>query len=92
MSDYPEHDKLKAISDQSQAQGAFLDWLQSEKGYDLCGHEELDDYEAGWFPVRESIQKLLAEYHEIDLNRLEEEKLAMLEACHTLHEAKETFP
>jgi hypothetical protein len=29
MSDYPEHDKLRAIHEQSQAIGEFLDWLRS---------------------------------------------------------------
>lgn len=28
MSDYPEHDKLHAISEQSQVCGEFLEWLQ----------------------------------------------------------------
>jgi len=30
VSDYPEHDRLAAISDQSQVCGEFLEWLQSE--------------------------------------------------------------
>lgn len=31
MSDYPEHDKLSKISDQSQAIGEFLNWLADVK-------------------------------------------------------------
>ena len=30
MSDYPEHDRLAAISDQSQTCGEFLEWLQED--------------------------------------------------------------
>ena len=49
MSEYPEHDKLSKVSDESQAQGDLLDWLASqgtqlmqfekwdEEGMDLCG-------------------------------------------------------
>lgn len=33
MSEYPEHDKLRAIRDKSQAIGEFLDWLE-EGGLD----------------------------------------------------------
>lgn len=37
---YPEHQKLKAIKDRSQACGAFLDWLREAKGFVLCEEHE----------------------------------------------------
>lgn len=64
---YPEHDKLHAIHDQSQQIGMFLDWL----------HETYPE-ESAELP---RITKLLAEYFEIDENKLEEEKRRMLDKC-----------
>lgn len=65
--EYPEHEKLSAIQDQSQQIGMFLDWLQ-----------ETYPYESAELP---RIQKLLAEYFEIDEDKLEEEKRLMLRTC-----------
>lgn len=43
MSEYPEHDKLHAIHERSQAIGEFLEWLNSE-GVFLCReHEHTSD-------------------------------------------------
>ena len=35
-SKYPEHEKLSAISDKSQACGEFIEWLGYEKGIVLA--------------------------------------------------------
>lgn len=35
VSEYPEHEKVKAIQDVSQRFGEFLDWLSAE-GYVIC--------------------------------------------------------
>jgi len=77
---YPEHEKLKAASNQSNSVGAFLDWLQNDKEYQLC---ELvhDNYE----PVYRNINNLLAEYFEIDEIKLEKEKQQMIEECQKLN-------
>ncbi len=40
MTSYPEHEKLKAISDQSQACGEFLEWLSSSQSVTLGKYEE----------------------------------------------------
>ena len=141
-SPYPEHEKLKAIRDQSQVCGQFFDWLQEEKAVDMVqryDHEKDDegykiwrdsdgniheDYEdpssmAGFgtkkhkrmekmrvelvmdcrlvpkvggsidLPLRQPLTSLLAEFFEIDEDKLEEEKRAMLEACRATHEKKD---
>lgn len=74
MSDYPEHEKLAAVKDESQAQGEFLSWLTSEKGVHLFVFD-------GDSPrsLMCSAEDLLAEYHGVDLKALEREKRAMLE-------------
>jgi hypothetical protein len=63
---YTEHEKLSKIKDESQALGAFIEWLESEGVH----------MPAKWH--RRSMNEWLARYFEIDLNKLEEEKLHML--------------
>lgn len=50
MSDYPEHEKLSAVKDESQAIGEFLDWLkggfEGSPGYEICEHHDGDYSEA----------------------------------------------
>lgn len=75
----PEHDKLSTVKDFSQAIGEFLDWA-SEKGMMLCERSgERMDYYDDLMPVRKNTTQILADYFEIDLDTLEEEKLAILE-------------
>lgn len=84
---YPEHDKLAKIKDQSQWLGSFLDHM-SKKGYFLARYEKrveekvlnhvTDKIESQEVSVltrcNKDINSLLAEYFEIDLVKLEEEK------------------
>jgi hypothetical protein len=71
---YPEHEKLLAVNDQSQAIGEFLDYC----GYTLC-----EARGARWYPVGGGITKILADYFDIDLAAIEREKRAMLAAIRT---------
>ena len=87
--EYPEHEKLSAISDQSQAIGQFLDWLQNEKAVTLA--EYLDEDGGHWgearlVPIHRSIQHWLAEYFGIDLEVIETEKREMLDKQRRLNE------
>lgn len=79
MNDYPEHDRLSAVADESQAIGAFLDWLTSEAGYRIIRWVDDPDYNepvpVGW----DGITKTLARYFNIDLVKIEREKEQMLE-------------
>lgn len=69
MVEYPEHQKLRAVRAQTQAAGAFFDWLQNERGYEMVGPDGV------YVPIDE----LLADWKGIDARELEREKLAMLE-------------
>lgn len=73
MNEYPECEKMAAIREKSQGIGEFLDWL-SERGIILASYYE----EAGLSPRHTNIEQLLAEYFNIDLNKVEKEKQAML--------------
>jgi hypothetical protein len=67
---YPEHAKLAAVRDKSQAIGEFLDIGLGQQGLYLA--------ESG-VPTFKSIPDILARYFEIDQNALEREKQAMME-------------
>lgn len=70
----PELDKMKAIKDQSQVIGAFLDSIGQE-GICLAEYSKRDEL----VPVGKSIEKILADYFEIDLDKCEAERRAILE-------------
>ena len=80
MNNYPEHDKLSAIKDKSQAIGEFLEWLDYEKNYRVCSLcESSDGWREEYSPIFTSNEKLLAEFFCIDLKKLEQEKRKMLD-------------
>lgn len=93
---YPEHEKLAKISDQSQACGEFLAWLIEEKKVHLMMWQDIsvsdisvsDERALRWqgeqcqalFPFAYTTQNILAEFFDIDLKKLEDEKRAMLDS------------
>lgn len=77
MSDYPEHLKLKAVQDQSQRIGDFIEWL-GENDMAVCAFDPKPNYD-NYTPTREPITKLLGRFFEIDLDKLEDEKRAMID-------------
>lgn len=87
---YPEHEKLHAVADKSQACGEFLEWLQarytiaeyhvhSKHCQDEDGRACISSTEE-LYPTSINVRKLLAEFFEIDEAKLEDEKRAMLAA------------
>jgi len=74
MPKYPECEKLAAVHEKSQAIGAFLEWLET-KDISLMTRDHNDDC----CSPRMSIEEMLAEFFEIDLNKVEEERRAILE-------------
>ena len=72
MTDYPECEKLAEIAPLSQQMGEFLD----ENRYTICFWDEIH---SRYWPVNKSLQDILAEHFEIDMNKVEEERRAMLE-------------
>ena len=68
---YPEHAKLMAMREKSQAIGELLD----VSGYVLCEYVEGFNNPK---PVGKTINQILADYFHIDLKVIEEEKRQML--------------
>jgi len=81
MSDYPEHDKLSAVAEQTQAIGEFVEWLEG-KGIFLARYVEGSNFPRSVHGLRD----LLAEWADIDQNKLEAEKRQMLAVCHAANE------
>jgi hypothetical protein len=80
---YPEHEKMKEISDKSQVVGEFLAWA-NENGMWIARYqtrwvnasgESVDEL----VPVATPTVELLAQFFEIDLGKIESEKQAMLD-------------
>lgn len=70
--EYPEHEKMKVVQDDSQVIGDFIEWLYS-RDFSIC---ELDGN--SFYRTHYSIERLLASYFNIDLKKIEQEKLTML--------------
>lgn len=76
--EYPECDKMLAVQDKSQALGEFLDWLQEEKGVQLAYYPEGEEATDELVPWRRRTEEILAEFFDIDLKKVEEERRVML--------------
>lgn len=91
--EYPEHVRLSAVKERSQACGEFLDWLLGERGYVLAEeHAHTNDcrgedglsrvcgVRAGELVPGSMVntKKLLVDFFKIDIAKLEEEKKKML--------------
>lgn len=88
----PELEKLRSVRDQSQQIGAFIEWLNAKDyviGRYLSEAEletaDLDINGPNIVPIYGSIEKLLAEYFEIDLIKVEEERSKLLEQVQESH-------
>lgn len=74
----PELEKLRKLKEFSQKCGEFLDFLLHTKDYRLAKWRK----EAGidkLYPVHVSHEALLAEFFEIDLDKTEQERKAILD-------------
>jgi hypothetical protein len=78
-----ECEKLHKVHEDSQKIGEFLAWLLYEKDFTIC---HCDDGREHFYPIRKSIETLLAEYFEIDLDKVEREKRRLLSNIRAKHE------
>jgi len=83
VSEYPEHAKLRDVKYQSQKIGEFIEWL-GEQSMAVC-HFDGSLNHSNYWPANEPINKLLARFFGIDLDKLEDEKTAMLDAQRVLN-------
>jgi hypothetical protein len=74
---YPECEKLLKVKDEAHKLGFFLDWLDGQ-GIRLAIVDE-DDQDGNMARIREDKEHLLAQYFEIDLDKVDAERRAMLD-------------
>jgi hypothetical protein len=79
----PECEKMDRIHDNSQRLGLFLEWLKNR--YVLARWEK---NETRLTPVHVDIQKILAEYFDIDLVKVDQEQQSILEWIREENNAK----
>jgi len=85
----PECDKLSKVADESQRIGEFLDWC-SERGWHLAEYVSYTDLrDERLVPLRTGIQEVLARHFGIDLNKVDQEKRALLEWIRSQHDNAE---
>jgi hypothetical protein len=94
---YPEHEKLRAIADQSQLIGEFVEEWCASRGMQLCKlvdsgmrtgfHGDEDRNVIMEYQPLTGVQQVLAEFFGIDLARIDAEKRAMLEALRSVSQS-----
>lgn len=95
MGSRPEHEKLKALDGKNETIGEFIEWLQGS-GFQIChippepedGWEEdvPASYKENYQPSRFPVSAWIAKFFDIDPEKLESEKRAILD---TLREMRE---
>ncbi len=80
MTDYPQHDKLKALGGANQTVGDFVEWL-GENGYAICKRHKptLDNEWQEYWPTFTTRDALIAQFFDIDERELSHEKDRMLD-------------
>lgn len=81
--EYTECEKMQKVSDKSQKIGQFLEWLR-EQGLTICEIqedfpcEECGEESMQYVEHYRSIEQRLADFFEIDLDKVEDERQHML--------------
>ncbi len=75
-----ECEKLAQVAPESQKLGEFIDWLRDDQGITLCIFDGRQFQHHG-----RRIEELLADYFEIDLDKVETERRALLDAMRESH-------
>ena len=78
MSEYPEHDKMMVVKDQSEIIGEFLDWATEKMIFLTRGENDGSTWVV-------NTDDLLAEFFEVDLKKIADEKEAMLDKMRELN-------
>lgn len=74
--------KMLAVSQDSQKLGEFFEWLKEDAGFTVC---EYDAHHERYYPASIRTEELLADYFDIDLKKVEEERRGLLAALQESH-------
>lgn len=73
---YPHLAKMQSVSNESQAIGEFIDWLQSQ-GMAICSTDASQNGRL-YYPVMTTTEELLARHFAVDLKGAESERRQIL--------------
>lgn len=73
---YPECEKMAAVEDKSQVIGEFLEWAKETQDFHLCIYS---GYGKEYIPIGITVERLLAKFFDIDIDKVEKEKRQILE-------------
>jgi len=85
----PNLDKMVKVTSESNLIGEFVDWMRNERGLKIC--EWSKEYE-GHYPVYygyTGINRLIAEYYEIEYDEMDNERRRLLEWIRAQQEIEE---
>ena len=86
---YVDHERLSEVRSDAQIIGEFLEWLTGgETDYVIARYERSDPWYQPLVPVSGGFEAVLAEYFDISLAGLEQEKRDMLAALRAANSAK----
>lgn len=74
--EHEELDKLVKIALESNIIGAFLEWLMQDQGVMFMVYRDRSDTPRLW---GKTIEKMLAEYYGIDMNKVSKERQGLLD-------------
>jgi len=86
---YPECDKLLAVNAKCQIIGEFLEWLYMTENVQLAHYPEEGNT---LYPYNKPLNKLLASFFDIDMDKVEKERMAMIESMRKINELIEKQP
>lgn len=84
MSDYPEHEKLSQVQQAWDTVQEFLEWLENT-GYEVVVFDDLDP-EGPYTRAGETREDLIADFLDLNLSRLHNERDQMLERLKELNQ------
>lgn len=79
--------KLAKTTEKSQPIADFISWLETEKRIYLAKHYTFNDGSEELMAVIQPVGTLLAEYFQIDMQRVEDERRAMVQYIHDKNKA-----
>lgn len=75
--------RLSRVSKESNKIGEFVDWLRDEKKIELCEDYPVPEggysINGGYHPTHQRVEALLADFFEIDLKQVEDERRVILD-------------
>ena len=75
----PEAEKLVKVSEKMQEVGEFMEWLGQRGIFLYEWQAKLGSTPEGFKPIEQPIERLIAEFYDIDMNKVEDERRALID-------------